>query len=144
MVYFFDEFVSHFTAGEGADPGQEDINVSVKEEDIKAPHEKEEKAKKKRKSKPAAPRMTKEQREFAKEVHEAHVLALTASGLYMNQRCDDTLLRALVLSIIPEMHVKKAKAIRSHESFVNFFESLVVWYHGTIEVVSEAVRVAFI
>lgn len=140
QIYLFLPFVIE-VVGEGADPGQEDLHISVKEEDVKASRVAvdEEKKQKKRKSKPVAPRLTKEQREFAKHVHEAHLLALTASGLLMSERCDDTLIRALILSLLPEVHMKKVKAIKSHEEFVAFMEALLVWWHGTFQIVDETV-----
>ena len=102
-------------------------------------NEEEEKEQKKKplKRKPSitTPRLTKEEREFSIQVHQAHFLSLVGSFFLSSAHCDDALLQSLLLSILPSVQIPVKVHLEDHNTFLKWVTSFTMWWNGTFTLV---------
>ncbi|XP_061186504.1 DNA repair protein complementing XP-C cells homolog [Saccostrea echinata] len=69
-------------------------------------------------------------KELREDIHKVHLMCLLSTGRYLNQVCNDSVLRGVALSIIPpefsSLPLRKYDA-STHTRFVN-------WYKGTVSI----------
>jgi hypothetical protein len=126
------------------------LNITIDKKEI-AKHDEEgdqldnTKAKKQKiKKQPSVstPRLTKEEKELVLQTYKAHLLALVGSFRLASADCDDSLLQALLLSILPSMHVPVKKHINDDDSFMKWLTAVTVWWSGSFTLVETVLSFA--
>uniref|UniRef100_A0A0D9X811 Rad4 beta-hairpin domain-containing protein n=1 Tax=Leersia perrieri TaxID=77586 RepID=A0A0D9X811_9ORYZ len=81
-------------------------------------------------------RLTAEEKELAELVHRAHLLCLLARGRVIDKSCDDPLIQASILSVLPQ-HVLW-NSVDTPIMKANELRSLVSWFHRTFSVIAQS------
>ncbi|XP_062003363.1 DNA repair protein RAD4 isoform X1 [Rosa rugosa] len=81
-----------------------------------------------------------EDKELAELVHKAHLLCLIARGRLIDRACDDALIQASLLSLLPEhlLHISKVAKLTAKHLF-----PLVCWFQNNFRVRTTSVRRSF-
>uniref|UniRef100_A0A0E0IC33 Rad4 beta-hairpin domain-containing protein n=1 Tax=Oryza nivara TaxID=4536 RepID=A0A0E0IC33_ORYNI len=86
--------------------------------------------------KKTARRLTAEEKELAELVHRVHLLCLLARGRVIDKACNDPLIQASILSVLPQ-HVLR-NSVDTPILKANELRSLVSWFHNTFSVISQS------
>uniref|UniRef100_A0A0E0QJ91 Rad4 beta-hairpin domain-containing protein n=1 Tax=Oryza rufipogon TaxID=4529 RepID=A0A0E0QJ91_ORYRU len=86
--------------------------------------------------KKTARRLTAEEKELAELVHRVHLLCLLARGRVIDKACNDPLIQASILSVLPQ-HVLR-NSVDTPILKANELRSLVSWFHNTFSVIAQS------
>uniref|UniRef100_A0A0E0AVI8 Rad4 beta-hairpin domain-containing protein n=1 Tax=Oryza glumipatula TaxID=40148 RepID=A0A0E0AVI8_9ORYZ len=86
--------------------------------------------------KKTARRLTAEEKELAELVHRVHLLCLLARGRVIDKACNDPLIQASILSVLPQ-HVLR-NSVDTPILKANELRSLVSWFHNTFSVIARS------
>uniref|UniRef100_A0ACD6AK52 Uncharacterized protein n=1 Tax=Avena sativa TaxID=4498 RepID=A0ACD6AK52_AVESA len=81
-------------------------------------------------------RHTAEEKELAELVHKVHLLCLLARGRVIDKACNDPLIQASVLSVLP--HHLSWNGVDIQKLDTNNLRSLVSWFHRTFSVIARS------
>nr|CAB3483004.1 unnamed protein product [Digitaria exilis] len=81
-------------------------------------------------------RATSEEKELAELVHKVHLLCLIARGRVVDRACDDPLIQASVLSLVPSHLLLSVADVRNLKA-VNL-QNLVSWFHRIFSVTAQS------
>lgn len=81
-------------------------------------------------------RHTAEEKELAELVHKVHLLCLLARGRVIDKACNDPLIQASVLSVLPHHLLLNGVDIQKLDA--NNLRNLVSWFHRTFSVIAQS------